>query len=90
MRQSFQVRLEDSEVEEIREIADRMHLSVDEWIRWVLVEARKRHPNPSIDSKLRAVQAAVKHEFPTGDIGQLLHEVDGGYDQIAGIVRLHQ
>jgi hypothetical protein len=79
MRQSFQVRLEDSELEEIREIADRMHMSVDEWIRWVLIEARKLHPNPSIDTKLRAVHAAVKHEFPTGDIGQLLHEIAQGY-----------
>jgi hypothetical protein len=76
MRQSLQVRLEDSEVEEIREIAGRMHLTVDEWIQRVLLEARRLHPNPSVDAKLRAVRAAAEYEFPTGDIDQMLGEIE--------------
>jgi hypothetical protein len=79
MWHSLQVRLEDSEVEEIREIAKRMHLTVDEWIQRVLLEARRSHPNPSVDAKLRAVRAAAEYEFPTGDIDQMLGEIEQGY-----------
>jgi hypothetical protein len=79
MRHSLKIRLEDSEIEEIREIARRKDMTVDEWIRWVLVEARKLHPDPVTGDKLRAVQAAAKHEFPIGDIGQVLREIEQGY-----------
>jgi hypothetical protein len=79
MAQSLKVRLEPSELEEIRRIAERMHMTVDDWVHWALIEARKLHPNPSVDNKLRAVQTAVKHEFPTGGIDQLLREVEQGY-----------
>lgn len=79
MRQSLQVRLEDSEIEEIREIARRMHMTVDEWIQRVLLEARRSQPNASVDAKLRAVRAAAEHEFPTGDIRQILGEIEQGY-----------
>jgi len=79
MRQSLQVRLEDSEIEEIREIALRMHMTVDEWIQQALLEARRSQPNHSVDTKLRAVRTAAQHEFPTGDIGQILSEIERRY-----------
>jgi 2-methylcitrate dehydratase PrpD len=79
MGQSVQVRLEDSEIEEIREIARRMHMTVDEWIQRALLEARRSQPNHSVDAKLRAVRSAVEYEFPTGDIGQILGEIEQGY-----------
>jgi hypothetical protein len=79
MRQSFQVRLEDSEIEEIREIARRRHMSVDEWIQRTLQEARRFQAPRSTEEKLRAVRAAVKHEFPAGDIDQMLGEIEQGY-----------
>jgi hypothetical protein len=31
------------------------------------------------ERKLAAVQAAVRHEYPTADIGQLLAEIESGY-----------
>jgi hypothetical protein len=79
MRQSLQVPLEDSEIEEIREIARRRHMSVDEWIQRTLQEARRSQSRHSVEDKLRAVRAAVKHELPTGDIEQMLREIEQGY-----------
>jgi hypothetical protein len=33
----------------------------------------------SAEEKLRAVRAAARHEFPTGDIDQMLSEIEQGY-----------
>ncbi|HEY0512349.1 MAG TPA: antitoxin [Thermoanaerobaculia bacterium] len=79
MHQSLKVRLEDSEIREIEEIARRMEMTVDEWVRRVLLEARRLHPGSPVDAKLRAVRDAAQHEFPTGDIGQMLEEIEQGY-----------
>ncbi|MFL6258634.1 MAG: antitoxin [Thermoanaerobaculia bacterium] len=79
MRHSLKVSLEDSEIQEIEEIARRMGMTVDDWIRWALIEARRLHPDPGVDAKLRAVRKAVQHEFPTGDIDQMLREIKQGY-----------
>ncbi len=35
--------------------------------------------SPNFEAKLRAVRAAVKYKFPTGDIGQMLREIEQGY-----------
>jgi len=79
MRHSLKVRLEDSEIKEIEEIARRVGMTVDEWARWVLLEARRLHPDPAVDAKLQAVRKAAQHEFPTGDIDQMLREIKQGY-----------
>jgi hypothetical protein len=36
-------------------------------------------PGYSREAKLLAVRAAVKHKFPTGDIEQMLCEIEKGY-----------
>lgn len=54
-------------------------MTVDEWARWVLLEARRLHPDPAVDAKLQAVRKAAQHEFPTGDIDQMLREIKQGY-----------
>jgi hypothetical protein len=74
MSQSLKVPLEDSEIQEIEEIARRMGMTVDQWARRVLLEARRLHPEPAVDAKLQAVRNATRYELPTGDIDQILRE----------------
>ncbi len=79
MQRALKVLLEDSEIEEIQEIARRRQMTVDEWIHLALQEARKSYPLRSAEMKLRAVRAAAGQEFPTGDIDQMLGEIGQGY-----------
>ncbi|HET9210126.1 MAG TPA: ribbon-helix-helix protein, CopG family [Thermoanaerobaculia bacterium] len=79
MGHSLKVRLEESEIKEIEEIARRRGMTVDDLIRRVLLEAKRLHPNPTVDLKLQAVRNATRHEFPTGDIDQMLREIEQGH-----------
>lgn len=75
----LQVVLDDEEYQEIRGVARRARLSVSEWVRQALREARRKVPSGDADRKLQAVRAAVAYEFPTGDMDQMLREIDAGY-----------
>jgi len=75
MHHSLKVPLEDSEIQEIEEIARRVGMTVGQWARRVLLEALRLHPDPAVDAKLQAVRNATRHEFPTGDIDQILREI---------------
>jgi hypothetical protein len=54
-------------------------MSIAEWVRQALAHARRREPIGDVEKKLAAVRAAVKHEFPTGDIDTMLAEIEQGY-----------
>jgi len=71
--------LEDAELEEIQHAADREEMTVSEWVRKSLREARGREPARSKEAKLAAIKLASSHSFPTGDIGRMLDEIERGY-----------
>lgn len=79
MSKRLQVLLDESEFRDLREAARRQGMPVSEWVRRALREVRRREPRGDIDSKLRAVRAAVRHEFPTADIDEMLAEIERGY-----------
>jgi cytochrome P450 len=79
MSKRLQVLFEDSEMEELREAARRRRIPVSAWVRGALREARKREPQRGVESQLKAVRAASRHEFPTAEIEQMLAEIERGY-----------
>ena len=79
MSKRLQVLMPDAELNEIRRLARREHVTVGEWVRRTLREARSRKPVHDAERKLRAVRKAVEHSFPTADIDQMLAEVERGY-----------
>ena len=79
MSKRLQVLIEDPEYRELQMIARRNRMTVSEWVRHALRAARRREPSAAPDRKLAVVRAAVRHEFPTADMDQLLHEIEGGY-----------
>lgn len=79
MSKRLQVVLEDVELEEIQQAADREEMTLSEWVRKSLREARGREPARSREEKLSAIKLASSHAFPTGDIGQVLDEIERGY-----------
>ena len=81
MSKRLQVLLPDEEMSEIQRMADGDHVSVGEWVRRTLREARSARSTSDPDMKLRAVREAAGYAFPTADIKQMLSEIEQGYSE---------
>jgi hypothetical protein len=79
MAKRLQVILQDPEYRDIQRAARSRQMSIAEWVRQALAHARRREPLGDVEKKLAAIRAAVKHEFPTGDIETMLAEIEQGY-----------
>jgi hypothetical protein len=79
MPKRLQVILQDSDYREIQRIARARHMTTAEWVRQALDAARRREPAGNVDKKIAVVRAAVRNEFPTGDIETMLAEIEAGY-----------
>lgn len=79
MTKRLQVILQDQEYREIQKAARSRQMSIAEWVRQVLAIARSRESSLDPGKKLEVVRAAARHEFPVGDIGTILAEIESGY-----------
>jgi transposase-like protein len=79
MSQRLQVLLDEDEFAEIRRVARRHKMTVAEWVRQALREARRDEPAAGAPRKLAAVREAVRGAYPTADIEQMLRETERGY-----------
>lgn len=84
MSKRLQVIFDEAEFREIQHVAKRNRMTVSEWVRQVLRRARSEEPRADVGQKLEAVRAAVGHQFPSGDIEEMLHDIEGGYHGHAG------
>ncbi len=80
MSKRLQVLLPDEELQDIQRLAKRERLTVGEWVRRALREARASRPVSEPESKLKAVRRAAKYSFATADIAQMLSEIERGYE----------
>ena len=80
MTKRLQVLFEDAELREIKRVARRDRMTVAEWVRQSLREARAAGADRDTSQKLEAVRIAATHAFPTGDIDQMLAEIESGYE----------
>jgi len=80
MSKRLQVLLPDQELQDIQRLAKRERLTVGEWVRRALRDARASRPVSEPESKLKAVRRAAKYSFPTADIAQMLSEIERGYE----------
>ena len=76
MPKRLQVLLDEEEYNEIRAIARRQHMTISEWVRQAL--RRERRNQLDIDAKLRAIEEASRHSFPSGDIEDMLKDIELG------------
>lgn len=85
MSKRLQVLLEEEELAEIQSIARRNRMTVAEWVRQTLRAARRVESGADPARKLEAVRDAARHSFPTGDIDQVLMEIESGYQADPGV-----
>jgi predicted 2-oxoglutarate/Fe(II)-dependent dioxygenase YbiX len=79
MSKRLQVLLDEPEIREIQRAARAKRMTVAEWVRGALREARRREPLGDAGDKLAAVRRAAHQSFPSDDIGQMLAEIEKGY-----------
>lgn len=79
MSKRLQVILDDKEMRDIQRTAKRQQMTVAEWVRQALRAAQRQVPLTDTKKKLGVVRAAARHDFPTGDIDQMLREINQGY-----------
>lgn len=79
MAKRLQVILQDPDYREIQKMARSRHMSLAEWVRQALDSARRKEPLGNIDKKLVAIRAATQHDYPSGDIENMLAEIEKGY-----------
>jgi hypothetical protein len=75
----LQVLLPDEELAEIRQLAEQEDLSVGEWVRRTLKDARARKSLRDPGHKLNALRKAAGCSYPTADLDQMLSEIEKGY-----------
>lgn len=76
--------MEEQELAAIRAAAREHGMSVSEWVRLVLREARRKISDGDPDRKLAAIRAADRHAYPTADIDQMVAEIERGYVEASG------
>ncbi|MGI9017752.1 MAG: antitoxin [Euzebya sp.] len=79
MSKRLQILVEDHEFAEFHEAASRDGLTMSEWARQALRHARRMRSTGNASRKLAAIRVAAGHAFPTGDIEQMLDEIEQGY-----------
>jgi hypothetical protein len=79
MSKRLQVLLPEREMSEIQRLAKREGLTVGEWVRRTLREARAGRPVIEPETKLKAVRQGAKYSFPTADLEQMVSEIELGY-----------
>jgi hypothetical protein len=79
MSKRLQVLMDDEELAELQEIARQNRMTLSQWVRQILCEARLRQPRRDATSKRRAVRRAMEHHFPTADIDEMLSQIERGY-----------
>ena len=79
MAKRLQVIVQDPEYRDIQQAARLRRMSIAEWVRQALVQARRSEPSREVASKLEVIRTAARNEFPTADIGTMLEEIERGY-----------
>jgi len=79
MSKRLQVLIEESEWREIQRAARSTRVTIAEWVRQTLRAARASAPVGDIGKKLDVIRAATRQAYPTGDIEQMLTQIEQGY-----------
>jgi metal-responsive CopG/Arc/MetJ family transcriptional regulator len=78
MSKRLQVVLDEQELREIETAARRERMTTSEWVRQALRAARRNRAAGDPGRKLAVLRAAARHSFPSGDIDQMLGEIERG------------
>jgi len=73
--------MSEAELDAVRAAASERGMTVSEWVRETLRNARRRVAAGDAERKLAAIRAADRHGYPTADIDLMLGEIERGYGE---------
>ena len=73
------VQLDDAELRQIQRLAKGRRMTTAAWVRASLRASVEAETRAGLPAKLEAIRRAATFEFPTGEINQLLAEIERGY-----------
>ena len=79
MSHRLQILLDPDEIAAVRAAARRRHLTVSEYVRQTLREARAGEPSTEVAQKLLVIREAAAHGYPTADPEAMEAEIARGY-----------
>lgn len=79
MSMRLQVVVDEAELAEIRRAAALQGMTVSEWVRQAVRAARRTDSAITPARKYEMIRRAAGHAFPTGDVDQMLQEIEQGY-----------
>ena len=74
--------MSETELDAVRAAARERGLTVSEWVRETLRDARSKVAGGDAERKLAAIRAADRHGYPTADIDQMLADIERGYGEV--------
>lgn len=80
MSTRLQIVMSDAEAASLRDAARRGGLTLSEWARRALRAAHDAQAGPSSSSRLDALDRALACNHPTGDISEMLADIERGRD----------
>jgi hypothetical protein len=78
MSKRLQVVMPEGELRSYERLARAEGISLSDWVRRALRQARLP-PRAAPEKRLTAIRLAAKHSFPSGDIDDMLVEIERGY-----------
>lgn len=75
----LQVLLDEAELRDIQKLARLRHMTVAEWVRQALRDARRVQPRTATARKLAVLRMAGGFSFPTADIDELNVQIASQY-----------
>lgn len=78
MSTRLQVVVDEAELSSFRRAARHHGMTLSEWVRQTLRRAERNLGDGDVATKLDAIRTAAAHRHPTGDIDQMLAEIDRG------------
>lgn len=69
---------DEAELREVKALAVQQGMTVSEWVRQAVRKERRAHAEGDRTAKLEAARTAARHSFPTGDIDQMVAEIERG------------
>ena len=79
MSKRLQVLIDPKEYREFQKMARQAHTSLGEWVRQALRRTTQQTSGKSATDKLTSIRRAAGHNFPSGEIDQVLSEIEQGY-----------
>lgn len=79
MSKRLQVLLDPKEYKMYQNIAKKSGVSLGKWVRDCLRKFANEYSSKSPRQKLKSIRLSSFHKFPTGDIDQILSEIEEGY-----------